>query len=240
MATIAFSEANHQRIRELSVWKRWQRGLAAILEVGKNPDRTDKVLEGYEHLNIGSEVWRARRFYSSPDAGRLHAEDRTLDGTTINFEALAALPEGTLGRTYAEFMRARNLTPDIFTAESGTFTRESYLVKRLRQTHDLWHVLTGIETDVPGELELQAFTFAQLWIPSAFVLVLMGSVRWFFTSPTLPFRVLRGAWRGARTGQLAPLPWEDFWAMPLRELRKSLGTPPRRSPGSAVPNPDIR
>jgi ubiquinone biosynthesis protein Coq4 len=34
--------------------------------------------------------------------------------------------------------------------------------QRTRQTHDLWHVLTGLGTDIPGEIALQAFTYEQL------------------------------------------------------------------------------
>ena len=38
--------------------------------------------------------------------------------------------------------------------------RAAYLAQRMRQTHDIWHVLTGYATDVAGEVQLQAFTLA--------------------------------------------------------------------------------
>ena len=75
-------------------------------------------------------------------------------------------------------MKQRGLTPDIFAAK-GELSRETYVIKRLRQTHDLWHVLTGIDLDVPGELELQAFTLLQMRVPSTLV------------HPTLPARAGR-------------------------------------------------
>ena len=221
MHTVIFNTIDHQRIVELPAWQRWKRGLLALLEVGKDPDRTDKVLEAYEHLNAGTERSRVRRFYSSPDAQRLFAEDRTLDKTTLDATVLAKLPEGTLGHGYARFMTERGLTPDLF-ATQGALTREAFMIKRLRQTHDLWHVLTGINTDVPGELELQAFSTVQLRLPSAFLLVSLGTLRWLWRHPTLPFRVLRGAIAGLRARRLDSLPWEDFWAMPLSELRARL------------------
>lgn len=221
MEAITFNAVEHQRIVDLPLWNRWKVGLAALLEVARDPDRTDKVLEAYEHLNAGGEHHRARRFYAHADGERMYREDRTLDATTIDFDALLLLPDDTLGHAYATFMRERGLTPDIFAAR-GPLDQRTYVIKRLRQTHDLWHVLTGINTDVPGELELQAFTLAQMRLPSAALLVSMGTVRWLAKSPTLPFRVLRGALRGLRAKLIAPTAWEDHWATPLPELRRSL------------------
>lgn len=222
MAEVIFSAANHQAIVDLPLLERWKRGLRAMVEVGKDPDRTDKVLEAYEHLNAGGEASRARRFYAaSADAEKLFSENRTLDATTVDFEKLEQLPDGTLGREYARFMRKRGLTPDIFAAQ-GERSRETYVIKRLRQTHDLWHVLTGIDTDVPGELELQAFTLTQMRVPSAFVLVSMGTLRWLLRHPTLPFRVLRGAVAGLEAKLLGPVDWEARWSMQLDELRAEL------------------
>jgi ubiquinone biosynthesis protein Coq4 len=44
------------------------------------------------------------------------------------------------------------------------FDDTSYLLLRLRQTHDLWHVVTGFSTNVPGELGLKAFVYQKRWI----------------------------------------------------------------------------
>lgn len=227
METSVFNAINHQRILELSGWERWKRGLKALLEVGRDPDRTDKVLEAYEHLNAGTESHRVKRFYASAHGERLFAEDRTLDGSTLDFAALLKLPEGSLGNAYARFMTERGLTPDIFASE-GVLTKPAFMIKRMRQTHDLWHVLTGINTDVPGELELQAFTLIQLRAPSAVLLVSLGTLRWLWSHPTLPFRVLRGLISGLRAKKLDATPWEDLWERPVMELRRELLN---RSPG---------
>lgn len=221
MYDLVFNAVDHQRINDLPAWRRWLIGLRALLEVGKDPDRTDKVLEAYEHLNAGGEPRRARAFYASPDGEALFQANASLDATTVDFDALAQLPEGTLGHAYATFMKQRGLTPDLFAAR-GELSREVYVIKRLRQTHDLWHVLTGIDTDVPGELELQAFTFTQLWIPSAFLLVTLGALRWLYRWPGLPVRVLRGMRNGLRARLLSPVRWEQHWATPLPQLRRAL------------------
>ena len=221
MGTVTFNQPAHNQILALATTERWRRGLLALLEVGKDPNRTDKVLEAYEHMNAGSENQRARRFYRSAAAVRFFEENRTLDATTVDYDRLLALPEGTLGYSYARFMKDRGLTPDIFTCE-GALSPAAYFSKRMRQTHDLWHVITGVDTDVAGELELQAFTLAQVWAPSQWVLVGLGTLRALFTAPSMALGAVRGFFRGLRARKFAPVAWEERWAEPLADVRRSL------------------
>src|SRR5262249_46979818 len=122
---------------------------------------------------------RISRFFADPAARRLYEERRAIDSHTVDLDALAALPEGTLGHAYAKFLRSRGLTPEVFDGSPAGVTdpRLSYLMQRMRQTHDLWHVVTGCETDPAGEIALQAFTFAQIRAPGNALLVLAGVLR---------------------------------------------------------------
>jgi ubiquinone biosynthesis protein COQ4 len=101
----------------------------------------------------------------------------------------------------------------------------NYAMLRLRQTHDLWHVLTGYAPDVPGEVLLQAFTFAHLGAPSALAIAAMGTVRFGWRTPGF-FRRLRAAVRGGKaTRELAAFRWEEHWGETVEELRRELGCP---------------
>jgi ubiquinone biosynthesis protein COQ4 len=99
------------------------------------------------------------------------------------------------------------------------------VIQRMRQTHDLWHVVMNCETDPAGEVALQAFTFAQLRVPSSGILAALGSLR------ALPHtrQVVRDAIKLYRLGleaeRFAVFPWEDHWATPLVELRRMLRVP---------------
>ena len=221
MATVTFNQVEHDKVLALPTGERWRRGLLALRDVLKDTNRTDQVLYAYEHLNAGTEEWRAGRFYRSETARRLYAQDKTLDETTVDFSALAKLPEDTLGGAYARFMRDNGLTPDIFHCEGG-LTAQGYFIKRMRQTHDVWHAATGIGPDIPGELELQAFTLAQLWAPSMVILVLGGMVRSLFLHPTGIPRAIRGFFRGLFARTLTDVPWEELWERPLSEVRAQL------------------
>jgi ubiquinone biosynthesis protein Coq4 len=221
MATVTFNQVEHDKVLALPTGERWRKGLLALKEVAQDTTRTDLVLYAYEHLNAGGEQKRAEKFYRSPLTHQFYKEDRTLDARTLDFDKLAALPEGTLGHAYVQFMRDRGITPEIFTCE-GKLTREAYMIKRMRQTHDLWHTVTGVDTDVAGELELQAFTLAQVWAPSMFIVVVIGALRALFTLPRAVPGIVRGFFRGLFARPLAPTPWEDLWSTPLAHVRTVL------------------
>src|SRR5690606_7550553 len=118
-----------------------------------------------------------------------------------DLDALAQLPAGTLGHAYARFMRGHGLTPEIFDGPPAEVRdeRAAYAIQRMRQTHDLWHVVTNAETDPAGEIALQAFTFAQLRVPSSGLLAAFGTLR------ALPHtrQVLRDAIALYRVGKAA-------------------------------------
>ena len=212
---------------KMSALDRWRHAFAALAKVVADPDRTDQVLVFSIYANAGSMQRRLDRFFETAEARKLYAEHRTIDSTTIDLDALAALPADTLGHAYASFLRSRGLTPAVFDAPPSEVSdpRVQYVVQRLRQTHDLWHVVTGHDTDAPSEVALQAFTFAQVRAPSSAILATVGMLRAIRLKPTLPRDVAKSFRLGLRAERLAAFPWEDHWATPLHEVRRLLGIP---------------
>src|SRR5581483_1426369 len=95
-----------------------------------------------------------------PGGKRILEERPSIDREHVDFDALRRLPDGTLGREYVRFLDDNHITPDVFQKPEIGDDRIAYVMQRVRQTHDLWHVLTGYTPDVPGEILLQAFTYA--------------------------------------------------------------------------------
>src|SRR5688572_25990264 len=89
----------------LSAFGRWRRALAALGKVMIDPTRTDQVLVFSIYANAGSMPMRIDRFFASEAGRRLYEEHRTIDSRSIDLDALAALPAGTLGHAYAQFLR---------------------------------------------------------------------------------------------------------------------------------------
>ena len=215
---------------------RWRRALRALVRVLANPEETDQVLVFSSYINAGTTTHRLERFYADPRGRKLYAERRAIDSHTVDLEALANLPAGTLGHAYATFMTSRGLTPNVFdgSPEEIHDPRAAYVVQRMRQTHDLWHVVTNAETDPAGEIALQAFTYAQTRAPSTLILALTGTLRGVRERRVLPREVAAMFRTGRHAEKLATFPWEDHWATPLVEVRAMLGLPAQPQPRLAA------
>ncbi len=195
---------------------------SALYDLARDPSRLDRVLALGEAVNlpIFEKVWN--RFQSDPEGRKILAERPLIDSAHVDFDALEALPDESLGREYVRFLRANGITPDVFRPPPATVDpRAAYLVQRIRQTHDLWHVVTGYKPDIPGEILLQAFTFAQLRAPSAFLIMVLGTLR-----HRVSVRSVRQAHaRGRRARFLGTVRWEQRWANPVAALREELDCP---------------
>jgi ubiquinone biosynthesis protein Coq4 len=130
----------------------------------------------------------------------------------------------------ADFLIKMNLDPaDLPYRPNGdpATETEKYLVAHLYETHDLWHVTTGFETDVAGEAGLQAFYLAQMGLPLAGVLlaaILLNSA--FFARDDFKRRMnaIATGWKmGRQSKALFGLPWRALMDRPLAEVRRSLG-----------------
>jgi ubiquinone biosynthesis protein COQ4 len=153
--------------------------------------------------------------------------------------ALRAMPEGSFGRAYAEFMDQAGLDPDgLVEAENASLAAEqrddsdphrTFFSNRVRDMHDLWHVLTGYGRDEAGEAANLAFTHAQ--IPQrGILLILLGIVLRGTPDGITRFawiRYLRRAWKRGRNSVWLPVaPYEQMLLQPLGEVRRSLGIEP--------------
>ena len=214
----------------LSSVQRWKRSAVLLRNILRDPQDTEQVLEFLGLINSGPAIKkRIERFFTNPAGVALFDQRRAIDSRTVDLDALAALPDGTLGHAYARFLRSHGLTPEVFDGPPAGISdpRRSYLVQRMRQTHDLWHVVTGCETDPSGEVALQAFTFAQVGSPGSGFLAVFGALR--NAREARSTGILRDVVAYYRTGKRAnPLPtfaWEDHWATPLSEVRTMLGLP---------------
>jgi ubiquinone biosynthesis protein COQ4 len=202
---------------------RFLRGLHALGRLAKNPDDTELALTAAMLLNVGSLAKLVDRFDACAEGRRLLTERPALDCEHVDLTALGALPEGSLGRAYSEFMRARGLTPEVFVAPKQIQDeRIRYVAQRLRQTHDLWHVVTGYDTNLLGEIELQAFMFAQLGMPFSLLVGSLGILR--SRRPIRAARRVVAAYRrGRQTSALCTHAWEREFSQPLQQVRAQIG-----------------
>jgi ubiquinone biosynthesis protein COQ4 len=170
-------------------------------------------------------------------AGRALLEERpAIDSRSIDYTALRALPANTLGGAYARMLDAKKLDPDVFQAPPQLAPELAYVAQRLRQSHDLWHVLTGLPTDVPGEIALQAFTYAQIRGTTSWLLMVFGVLIFGLRYPQLLTEVRAWYRAGERCAFLPEVRWEDRWQEPLELVRTSLGIVPSTRAQTSSPS----
>jgi ubiquinone biosynthesis protein Coq4 len=198
----------------------------ALRALAKDPTELERVFEIGEALNAKRIPRLLEKLERDPEVKRLFDERPRIDTRHVDFEWLASLPDGTLGREYVRFMRTHGIDPDVFPTPNVADERVAYIMTRIRQTHDIWHVLTGYAPDLEGEIVLQAFSFAQIRSPLNVALVVVGVIRHGYKVPGLLRKVAEAYRRGKRTRRLASFYWEEHWTDSLVELREALGLPP--------------
>ena len=175
-----------------------------------------------------------------PDGQRLLAEKPSLLAALSDRAALRALPPGTFGRVYADFMDEAKLdaTGLVEAEETATQTygrpddepvdpEREYFGDRVRDMHDLWHVLTGYGRDEAGEAANLAFTYAQVPNLGIGFIVIAGAILGPHDLSLYWQRYLFRAYRrGRRAAQLTAMPYEELLPLPLAEVRRRLAIEP--------------
>ncbi len=224
--------------------------LRAVRALIRDPDDTARVFDVINALSGNSGRRSFERFRRSETGARILAERRDLLATLSDRERLLALPPGSLGRSYGEFMGREQLTADGLVGASErpvegdvaeSSPEQQLFGARLRDSHDLWHVVSGYNRDLAGEASLLAFTFVQTRNPGIGLIVLAAYLR---ARGDFAFarRLIRQAMGRARRAAWFPeQDWEALLSRPLADVRRELriGEPPiyveARSAGAPVP-----
>ncbi len=212
--------------------------LRALRNLIADPERTDEVFVITRAL-AGDSIERGHARFARTEVGRaVLTERRDLVARLSDRAALALLPEGSLGRAYLKFAEAAGITADgLVEASEPVDGQYSYLTedeglygRRLRDQHDLWHVVTGYSTRPFGEVCVVAFSHAQTHNLGLGVIALIGAMKVASEARKAgqpASAIFKAAWQGWRNGRRAEwLPaqdWEALLAEPLASVRARLG-----------------
>lgn len=204
-------------------------GPRAVLAFGRlvrDPSRLEQVFTILDTLEKHGGGEAIVRYFADDPAHREAFVKRPRIGRP-DLEALAKLPEGTLGRVFADEMRSRGLEPAAIEVKPDDGTDAGYVFSHLRETHDVWHTATGFDVDVAGELGLQAFYVTQFCAQLSLVILSMGLLNTAFFVPgereARMDAIARGWQLGRRSRSLFGFDWAAHWATPLAEVRAKLG-----------------
>jgi ubiquinone biosynthesis protein COQ4 len=150
--------------------------------------------------------------------------DRPILGN-IDLDRLHQLPTDTLGYMYANHMLRNGLIPlpiNEIAKDSLTF-----MCVHIAETHDIWHVVTGSNTDRSGEVQLEAFCTAQLTSDRLFLaLIAKNLLKTAIYEIEFCEQIMDGLTKGWMMGRQAKplfgIQWNKLWETPLAEVRVSL------------------
>jgi len=188
-----------------------------------------KSLRAYRTGKIGDAALYEAAIYRSPSP-EVAKQLGDLEGyyPEVDLDKLRKLPEGTLGREYAQFLDKQGIEPFTFSDEAKAEFRQDPYTVRYIVTHDLHHLLSGFDTGMAGELGVFAVSYGQgvltnrlfLWMAKAIVSL---------ATPTQFRRVLHNCRVGLAIGKRAKLlvgeRLEDQFERPLAELRAEYNIP---------------
>lgn len=202
-------------------------GLQGFMAFVKNPNDTESVFDIADAMGRTEAQAAAVAYLKSiPAVAQIMAERYIAPVPDLKY--LLSLPEDSLGYVYSSHMTEANFDPEFYrkVVIQDDFT---YIVLRVRQTHDIWHTVTGFGVDVLGEISLQAFQLAQNRSPLSVMLMAGAILHTIRISDNLN-AVMQGIDRGYRMGfQAKPFlaqKWEEAWEKPLSEWRTQLGVEP--------------
>jgi ubiquinone biosynthesis protein COQ4 len=214
-------------LRPLKAWKHMQNLIA-------DKEDTEQVFHIIEALNGRAIVKNAEDFAASPEGALLLAEKPYLPPLLDDHSWIEKLPAGTVGRAYVDFMEREGLSAQGLVDESQKFRSHldqfdddlQWFGNRLRDTHDLFHVLSGYGRDPLGEASLLAFTYSQNPGRGVIFIAFMGCREIAKVAPKSA-RIMDCFWEGKRNGALAQkIIRQDIVALlhePLADARERLG-----------------
>ncbi len=203
--------------------------LYAMVQLGRKPGAVRYVFIMGDRQDNLAEVDRLAGRITDPfsDADLDHLWRDQYRPPHYEVADLAKLPEQTLGGAYGRFMLAHGLQPDFYENVAPRH-KMHFLRLRLRQTHDIWHVLSGFGTDEFGEVGLQGLYFAQVTNgQSALILtgaILKSIIHGRFQDLKLFIASFcEGFSMGQKSRNLLGVLWETHWRDDLASLRRASG-----------------
>ena len=202
------------------------RGYLAARRVTQNPEDTEQVFKVLGAMRGRAHEYLYGRLRSNAVGREIIEGKRDLAAVLSDRTRLQSLPAGSLGRAYFEFTERENISADGLIHASAELVdsipdaRFRNIAARMRDSHDLWHVVTAYGRDPLGEVCLLAFTHAQTKNPAILLLILVAFRKLI---QACGWRVVKALRKARRDGQYAAwLPtvdWELLLAEPLSKVQ---------------------
>lgn len=216
----------------------WRRGVPGILRWMR--DKTD-LANAYDAIfalagpTVGSEF---ARFAVHPTGKRLLAESprSDLNALLADKEWLASLPADSFGRAYLDYLGGEGMGAADYFLEAADLDSQAarhgwpedvlWFVRHMANSHDLFHIVSGYDRSVVGEIGVVAYTAGQIpLLPLKLIMVQL-----LLLKPTQPLRWLRFVREAYRNGRETPslscVDYAQMLPLSLSVARQEIGARP--------------
>ncbi len=206
-------------------------------ELLKDKERTEEVFSIFEALPWRDLRKAGERFLTSERGLDTRVREPHLPTILDDHAALRRMPEGSLAHAYCDFMEREGLTAQGLVEEFDRFAHDKpkyndqfqWYMNRMRDVHDMLHVLTGYGRDALGEACVLAFTYSQQPSPAHLFIGYMAGLnigkQVKSSAPVL--RAIREAQGlGKACPRIAELAITELLPMQLDEVRRKLNITP--------------
>lgn len=217
----------------------WRSALRHFRVLESDKERTREAFHVFEALPWIGMADAACSFLASGQGQAVYASEPCLPAILDDHVALRRLPKGSLAHAYCDHMECEELSAAGLIAEYEEWRggrvrlddKVEWYADRLRDTHDLLHVLSGFGRDALGEQCVLALVFKQrpsighLFVGYAGAALTRLNSQW-----KVP--VLRAVFEARKIGRnclsIAETPIRELLPMPLDEARARLNMRPAR------------
>ena len=216
------------RYRPMRAWKNFRLLI-------KDKEDTSLVFKIYESLPARGFMPRIENLVMSQRGEDLRRTEPYLPEILDDHAALRKMPKGSLAHAYCDFMESEGLTAAGLVAEAESLGRPKYndlvqwYAERSRDTHDLFHVLTGYGRDALGEQCVLLFTHGQSPSHGHILIGYAGAFNMKLQSKGSKAPIMAAVNQAKATGKGAPQlieqPIRELLSQPYDEVRAKLNIP---------------
>lgn len=233
--------------------REWRHGLRCLWRFIRDPGDLGNSFEAMFAL-AGPLVEKEFNKFAASDAGRqlLAQSPRSeLNARLADQGSLAKMPAGSFAHAYLEYMGEQGMGSADYFLEAADLDEKArrfgwsedqfWFVKRMANSHDLFHIVSGYDRSAIGEVGVVSYTAGQIpLLPLRLALLYFATLK--PSTPLAWMRYVRNAFRhGSQTPSLACVDYESLLALPLDEARRRIGGPNlQEAHPDGLPNPGRR
>jgi len=206
----------------------------------KDKEQTDEIIAMLDALPWRGMADAAAQFLSTQRGREIFQSEPYLPDFLDDHETLRETPKGSFAHAYCDFMEREGLTAAGM-VEASDDARKGDIVRfndgvdwyndRLRDFHDLLHIVTGYGRDLLGEQCIFGYMYHQRPSPGHLLAAWLGTLMMkskIKTKAPIVGALLEARRNGKSCPRIVEQPIQELFALPLEEVRARLNRPEPR------------